>query len=85
MVAEQLKPDWSIFEEVITWMRAHGVQRMRVAEIDIHLGALPAKPAPPAEPLTEAELSLLWKEQQEDQEELLFASSEGIRERLEPK
>ena len=71
-------PDWSVFSDVIGWMRSQGVARMRVADIEIELGMAPSKPEE-IRPLTADELTALEERLKEEQEDLLFASAGGFR------
>lgn len=66
-------------EELAEWMRKRGATYVRLGDTELQL-APRAPPGPPEPPraLTDEEVIARGKRQQERQERLLFASSEGL-------
>lgn len=69
-------------DALVAWMRTRGVATVETTDVKIVLGHEPPKPAPPPEPLTEAEIMKRARRIKEQQEALLFASAEGFPESL---
>jgi hypothetical protein len=69
---------------VVAWMREHGVIRMRIGYQEYELGPAPSAKTEAPPPPTEAELVQYFRRQKEENEALLFASSEGFPEHIEP-
>ena len=66
-------------EKYVVWMRKNGVRRMASRSgLELELGVQPPEPPPPPAVLSEAEAAEAFKKMKEQQDRLLFASSEGL-------
>lgn len=69
-------------DALVKWMRERGVATVETSDVKVVLGQEPAPPPPKPEPLTDAEIMRRMYRAKEQQEALLFASSEGFPESL---
>jgi len=70
--------DFAEMEKIVEWMRQQGVVRLKHRELEFELGDVPPAPLPPPVPLTDEQLIARAQKQKEQQDALLFASSEGF-------
>jgi hypothetical protein len=69
-------------DAAVDWMRRRGVVEFSHDGLSLKLGPEPVVKQPPAAPLTEDQMVALLKRKKEQQDALLFASSEGFPEHL---